>query len=241
MILPNPKDAVHRAWLYRILAAFADDSFLMTMLHFKGGTCAAMRELIDRFSVDLDFDLMDPEQAKPVQKHMEKIFSQLGLEIKDQSKIAPQYFLKYPNKPGERNTVQIDVAFPPLKSNRYENVHLIEIDRLMPCQSIPTMFANKLATPLERFKKSHSIAGRDLYDIHAFFLKGFSFDEAVIFEKTGLGVTAFMKKLKKFIVQHVAQIHIDHDLNVLLPVQQFQRIRGNLKNETLMFLSQFYS
>ena len=43
----------------------------------------------------------------------------------------------------------------------------------MRCQTIETMFANKLVSVLDRFEKHHSIAGRDLYDIHQFFLQGF--------------------------------------------------------------------
>ena len=37
MQLPNPKDAKHKAWLYRILSAFYDDPYLASVLYFKGG------------------------------------------------------------------------------------------------------------------------------------------------------------------------------------------------------------
>ena len=57
MILPSPKDALHRGQMYRVLTAIADSSFLSRSLIFKGGTCAAMQGCLDRFSVDLDFDL----------------------------------------------------------------------------------------------------------------------------------------------------------------------------------------
>ncbi len=32
MFLPNPKDAIHKAWLYRILMAIADDLLLAQCL-----------------------------------------------------------------------------------------------------------------------------------------------------------------------------------------------------------------
>lgn len=51
MILPQPKDAVHKVWLYRILAGIFDSAFLADVLAFKGGTCAAMLGYLDRFSV----------------------------------------------------------------------------------------------------------------------------------------------------------------------------------------------
>jgi len=42
MILPNKNDAIHKAWLYRVVEAIADDRFLAQTLYFKGGTCASM-------------------------------------------------------------------------------------------------------------------------------------------------------------------------------------------------------
>ena len=87
MILPNNLDAIHKAWLNRVLTAITDNAHLVTLLRFKGGTCAAMRGLIERFSVDLDFDLIEPEKNKEVQLEFEKIFKKLDLEIKDKSHI----------------------------------------------------------------------------------------------------------------------------------------------------------
>ncbi len=62
MILPDRKDAIHRAWLFRTLSAIYDDVFLTNVLYFKGGTSAAMRGLLDRFSVDLDFDFVGDDK-----------------------------------------------------------------------------------------------------------------------------------------------------------------------------------
>lgn len=239
MILPHNKDAIHKAWMYRLLVAIADDAFLVTHLRFKGGTCAAMREFIDRFSVDVDFDLIDENKIREVQTHLEKIFKKLGLGIKDKSQKAPQYFLRYPLDGSEnmRNTLKLDIAFPPPKNNTYELVRLDEIDRIMNCHTIETMFANKLTTPLQRFEQHGSIAGRDFFDIHTFFLRGYSYNEKVIFEKTEKSPSQLIQILKKFIEQRVTQTHIDEDLNTLLKPDDFKKIRKVLKPEVLMFLA----
>src|SRR5665647_3161961 len=177
MITPKAQDAKHKAWLFRLLSAIADDAYLVGVLYFKGGTCAAMQGFLDRFSVDLDFDYLGKkEDIADVQKKMEEIFEKLGLEIKDKSKKVPQYFLRYDSKPGERNTLKVDISFPPPESNKYESVEIIEIDRIMHCQTIETMFANKLVALIERYEKNRSIAGRDLYDVHHFFMQGFRYD-----------------------------------------------------------------
>ncbi|MBI1870318.1 MAG: nucleotidyl transferase AbiEii/AbiGii toxin family protein [Chlamydiae bacterium] len=73
MLLPHPRDAVHKAWLCRILTALADDIELLKFLRFKGGTCAAMLDYLDRFSVDLDFDLEGTKnQFAAIRKRLER-------------------------------------------------------------------------------------------------------------------------------------------------------------------------
>jgi predicted nucleotidyltransferase component of viral defense system len=233
MLLPHARDAVHRAWLLRLLSAIADDRALMTMLRFKGGTCAAMRTLLDRFSVDLDFDLLAIEQIPEARERLETIFSRLRLQIKDRSKTVPQYFLRYDTGQGLRNTIALDITVPPPRSNEYEAVRLTDIDRFVTCQTVATMVSNKLVTPLDRFAKHKSIAGRDIYDIHHFLQRGYAWNAAVIEERTGKSIKAFMAELATFIEKRVTQTVIDQDLNTLLPPEQFRHIRGVLKEETV--------
>jgi hypothetical protein len=237
MILPSAKDAKHKAWLFRLLSAICDDSFLAENLYFKGGTSAAMRNLLDRFSVDLDFDFVGKKDELPkARKKLEKMFKELGLEIKDSSKNTVQYFLKYPASSGERNTLKIDATFPPPKANEYEPVRLIEIGRIAYCQTIETMFANKLVALIERFEKNKSIAGRDLYDVHYFFLNGFGYGEKIILERRKKKPKIFFKELVKFIKNHINQTIIDQDLNTLLPPKKFSQMRKTIQQETIVFL-----
>ncbi len=237
MILPQAQDALHKAWLYRLLAAIYDDSELAQFLYFKGGTCAAMLGYLDRFSIDLDFDFMGQEKNVPlVQKRMEKIFKQLDLKIKNKSQKTPQYFLKYPRPDKGRNTLKIDVTFPPPQANQYEAKRFQDIDRIIYCQNKETMFANKLVALIERSKKGQAIAGRDLYDIHHFFLKGFSYDPKVIKERTNQEPIDFLGQLIRFIEKEITEKVLTQDLNVLLAYEQFKKIRKHLKPETLMFL-----
>ncbi|NTU67145.1 MAG: nucleotidyl transferase AbiEii/AbiGii toxin family protein [Candidatus Moranbacteria bacterium] len=237
MQLPQPKDAKHKAWLYRILSSFYDDAHLSSILYFKGGTCAAMLGILDRFSVDLDFDFVGKEKdLDATRKRMESIFSDLGLEIKDKSRRIPQYFLRYPSGDGERNTLKIDVSFPHPKSNKYEARRFSEIDRIITCQTSETMFANKLVALMDRYDKKKSIAGRDVYDIHHFFESGLRYDADVIKERTGGSVRMFFKKLIVFIDKHVTDELISQDMNVLLSYAKFRIIRKTLRQETLMYL-----
>jgi predicted nucleotidyltransferase component of viral defense system len=237
MILPSRKNAVHKAWLYRLLIELYDDPLIAGNLCFKGGTCAAMLGWLDRFSVDLDFDYVGTKKNLPaVRKNMEQIFSRMGIEIKDKSKAAPQYFLRYPAPAGAKNTIKIDTTFPPVKANVCKPVRFSEIDRIISCQTIETMFANKLVAPIDRWEKRERLAGRDIYDIHHFFLRGFSYNTAVIEERRKTSVAAYLKKLEKFIEKYYTEKIIDQDLNLLLAPDKFRQARKIVKRETLMLL-----
>ncbi|MDO9231197.1 MAG: nucleotidyl transferase AbiEii/AbiGii toxin family protein [bacterium] len=237
MITPTAKDAEHKAWMFRLLSALFDDAFLSTVLYFKGGTCAAMRGFLDRFSVDLDFDyISEKEEIKKVQEKMEEIFQKLGLEIKDKSRNVPQYFLKYPTSASGRNTLKIDICFPVPQFNQYESAQLEEIDRIVNCQTRETMVANKLVALINRFEKNGRIAGRDVYDVHYFFWNGFRYDAKIIEDIRKCSIEKFFEDLVVFVEDKITQEIIDQDLNMLLSNDNFQMIRKILKQETLMML-----
>lgn len=235
MIIPNKNDAIHKAWLYRILECVADDSFLPTVLRFKGGTCALMLGWLDRFSVDLDWDYAgDSKQIVATRAALERIFATLGLTIKDSSKRGIQYFLRYPGE--GRNTIKIDTAWPLLTANQYAPQRLSEIDRILTCQTIKTMFAHKLLALIGRSEAGGRIAGRDVYDIHCFFMRGYRYSADVIREGSGLGVVDFLEKLSAFVEREITDRIISEDLNYLLPTRQFQLIRKVLKREVLTLI-----
>ena len=53
----NQQRAYHKAQLYRLLIRLLDNQKIASDIFFKGGTCSSMLGFLDRFSVDLDFDL----------------------------------------------------------------------------------------------------------------------------------------------------------------------------------------
>lgn len=237
MILPHPKDALHKAWLYRVLSSIYDDAFLAQFLFFKGGTCAAMLGYLDRFSIDLDFDFVGERKTlSETRARLERVFHSLGLTIGDKSKTVPQYFLKYTAEQSSRNTLKIDTTIPPPKTNQYEPKRFHEIDRIITCQTLETMVANKLVALIDRYQKKEALAGRDIYDIHHFFLKGFRYNKEVIRERTGKNMPEFFAELIAFIEKYITEEILTQDLNPLLPYEKFSRIRKALKQETLMLL-----
>ncbi|MEK7163658.1 MAG: nucleotidyl transferase AbiEii/AbiGii toxin family protein, partial [Patescibacteria group bacterium] len=123
------------------------------------------------------------------------------------------------------------------KSNVYEPRYLAEIDRVVNCQSLETMFANKLVAVQDRWLKRKKIVGRDIYDIHHFFYRGYSYSPDLIKERTGMEPLKYLEWLGEFIDGKLTNQIIDEDLNMLLTHEQFQNTRKSLKQEVLMFLT----
>lgn len=238
MVNITQKRAYHKAQLYRLLIKLLDNPNISHNIFFKGGTCSLLLGFLDRFSVDLDFDLKKGADKEKLRKELHFVFKELDLTVKDESKEALQFFLKYKAKEGERNAIKLEILDNPFKEIDYKAQYLKDIGRTAICQTIESIFANKLVALTDRYKKRKSIAGRDIYDIHYFFSHGFSYKKGIIEERTNKSCLAYFKELKKFIKDKITQKTIDQDLNFLLPYKKFDVIRKTLKTETLMFIEE---
>ncbi|MFO7625027.1 MAG: nucleotidyl transferase AbiEii/AbiGii toxin family protein [Anaerolineales bacterium] len=236
MIDLRSEDLLHRSYLHRLLMEIVDQPSLAQNLAFKCETCAAMLGYLDRFSVDLDFDVLNPGKEVEIRAAFHQIFSQLGLSVTLEFDQALFFQLRYPSSPGKRSTLKISASTQVPRANQYKVQYFAEIDRLVNSQTIETMFANKLVALTDRHTQHKTIAGRDLYDIHHFFTQGYAYRGAVILERTGLEPRQHFVELIAFIKKHVTQKIVNEDLNSLLPPAKFQQIRKILIPETLWLL-----
>jgi len=231
------EDILHKSYLNRVLMEIIDRPPMAHNLAFKGGTCASMLGYLDRFSVDLDFDILKNADETVLRAEFHQVFDHLGLKITGEFDKVLLFQLRYPNDPGKRNTLKVSGSNLVVKANQYKVQYFTEVDRLMNSQTIETMFANKLVAVTDRFELHKTIAGRDIYDIHHFFVQGYSYHGPVIYERTGLETRDYFGKLIDFINKNVNQTVINEDLNTLLPNNRFQQIRKILIPETLSLLS----
>lgn len=236
MILPKAEDAIHKAQMYRILSDLLDDPIICQNVFFKGGTCASMLGFLDRFSIDLDFDVKRNINKKIIDVKLRKIFKGLGLVVAKKSKGSLFYVMKYETPKHTRNSIKLSFIDYPIKSNIYASLYLTEINRFAICQTKETMFGNKLVAVTDRYKKYHALAGRDIYDVHHFFLQGYHYQEKIIVERTGKKVTDYLQELIDFIQRKVSEKVISEDLSFLLPYDKFKLMRKVLKTETMLFL-----
>ena len=236
MLNIRPEDSIHKSHMNRLLIEIIDHPVLSDNLAFKGGTCAGMLGYLDRFSVDLDFDVLKQVNEAPLRQAFQRIFDDLSLEVAEELDNVLMFRLRYPSEPGKRNNLKISASSLIVAANQYRVQYLPEVDRMMTCQTVETMFANKLVALTERYNLHGTIAGRDIYDIHHFFVHGHAYTPQVILERTGCTPQVYLSKLSTFINTHVTQTIINEDLNTLLPYKQFQQIRKVLIPETLACL-----
>ena len=232
----RPEDIIHKSHLHRLLMEIVDQPLMAQSLAFKGGSCAAMLGYLDRFSVDLDFDVLKNTDEAVLRKVFHQVFEQIGFRVILEFDKTIFFQLRYSSNPGKRNTVKVSASSMRVNSNQYKVQYFPEIDRLINSQTIETMFSNKLVAVTDRYAQHNTLAGRDIYDIHHFFVNGYGYHSEVIRERTGLAPLDYMSRLIDFINKHVTQTIINEDLNSLMPNQQFQRIRKILIPETLSLL-----
>ncbi len=156
----------HRDIMYNILIdIFSSD--LSKYLAFKWWTACYFLYWLDRFSTDLDFDLI--VENENIDKQMVEILKKYW-EVK-----IWKYDLKLSYWKDDVN-IKIDINRNIWKNNEYEIVNFYWTD--IKIQSKSTIFANKLVVLIER------MANRDIYDIYFFFKNSFDINEKIILERT---------------------------------------------------------
>ncbi len=236
MKVPHQQDILHKLALYRLLGSLLDDPLVATSIFFKGGTCAAMLGYLDRFSVDLDFDLLDKSKKMELRLVLSQIFKDLDYMVKDESQQHLQFFLKYSDKTNQRNTLKLEITDLVSSKNEYQRVHLVELDRYCQSQTVETMFANKLVALKARWEKTGSIAGRDVYDVHHFFEEGFDINRAVVEDLRGCPFNDCLRELADFVEKEITDKLLFEDLNPLLPTKKMRQAVPKLKKETIILL-----
>jgi len=236
MILPRSQDAVHRGQMFRLLIEIVDNKLLSHSLVFKGGTCATMLGFLDRFSVDLDFDLLPIADIKKVKSELSKIFVNLGLTIKDESAREVQYKLGYKALENQRNTLKLDVVGLVSADDVVEIKLLSDIQRYMKCQTVETMFSHKLIALKDRYNKHNKVAGRDVYDIYHFFISGYRYNPKIIEARVRVSVKEYLLDLIEFLQTIVTDEVITQDLNMLLDYKSFNQVRKSLRVELISIL-----
>lgn len=217
----------HRTILFQILKDIYSDTTLAPYLGFKGGTAALLFYGLDRFSVDLDFDLLADDEEDRVFIRIGQIIEKYG-QIKEsyQKRFNLFYLLSY--RKGEQQ-IKVEINRRQFGSS-YEIKTLLGVSMLVMVQ--PDMFAHKLVAMSERLSKT----SRDLYDVWYFLTKNFLLNEDIVTARTNL----ILKQLVTNCIDQIEKIpdrSILTGLGELLNPSQKDWARTKLKGETISLLT----
>lgn len=164
----------------QILSLIFKDKDLCKVMALKGGTSLMFFHNLNRFSTDLDFNLLEPEKLDLVYDKVRAILTRFGT-IDDEAKkmYGPVLVLNYGK--GERMLkVEISIRqFP----NHYEILSLAGSEiRVM---TMPDMFAHKLCAMGER------LSPRDIFDVYFFLQNHTEINEEIVTLRTGKSISEY--------------------------------------------------
>lgn len=219
---------IHEEKMREILSDLFASS-IADFLAFKGGTLVYLVYQLDRFSTDIDVDIVDLNQEDKIIEYMRELLTRLG-EIKNETlgKNLHRRIFRYDEK---SMNIKIELNKRVWRSNTY---HLQNIDSIaIHCMTPDCIFANKLVALSERRYP------RDLYDIYFFFRQNFPINETLITERTGLSLKYFLHKLNKDLPAHFSETTILTGLGEVLTDQQKIWVKINLLKEIHQALKEF--
>jgi predicted nucleotidyltransferase component of viral defense system len=221
--------AIHKNILVQILIDIYSDTTIAPYLGFKGGTAAYLFYGLERFSVDLDFDLLDESQENHVFEQVEKIVRKYGV-VKDawRKRFNLFFLLSYEDKIDHGQNVKVEINRKPLGS-RYEVRAFNGISMLVMVQE--DMFANKLLAMHERLGE----ANRDIFDVWFFSKNNWDLNKEIVEKRAGIPYRQFLEKciseLEKMNDQNILS-----GLGELLNEKQKAWVKSRLKLETILQL-----
>ncbi len=218
----------HRLVMAQILKDIYSDISIASLLGFKGGTAAYLFYDLPRFSVDLDFDLLDDSESNRelVFEKVRNIVSKYG-EIKDEQQKFATIFFALSYAAGEH---QIKVEINTRKTGAsFEMKNYFGIPVLVSAKN--SMFSAKLVALMNR----KEFAARDLFDVYFFLKNNWDTDEKVFAVYDIASEKEYIKKCISFI-EDVPENTLLKDLGELIDEKQKAFVRTKIKSDTIFLL-----
>jgi predicted nucleotidyltransferase component of viral defense system len=217
---------VHKNILFQILKDIYTDTSIAPFLAFKGGTAAFMFYELDRFSVDLDFDLLDETKMDEIHERIGNIIKQYGTIKESSTKRFNLFFLlSYEEK---AHNIKVEINRRSFGS-RYEIKTYLGVSMLVMVRE--DMFAHKLMAMYERIDKT----SRDIYDVWFFLHKNWPINKAIVEQRAKM---PFKQLLEKCIamLEKLPDRRILQGIGELLTDRQKDWAKAKLRSETIFLL-----
>jgi predicted nucleotidyltransferase component of viral defense system len=215
----------HEIAMKRLLLDIFSNPKLKTELAFKGGTCLYFFHKLNRFSTDLDFNLISNDLSA---NEIEKIINTAKLEIVDSMNKSNTWFwaVSY-----GKNTVKIKIE---ISKRDYPDTYEI-IDYLgikLKIMSKDCMFAHKLCAISDR----KTMQNRDLFDALFMFKNNYSINPEIIKLRTGKDTKAYFAFLIDYIKANVNSNKILDGLGEVLDPSLKSYYKKNLLPDLILEL-----
>lgn len=185
------RNAIYEVMQQITLAGLYRGSFF-NKAAFYGGTCLRIFHKLDRFSEDMDFSLLAPDESFKLEAYFPSIteeFTTLGREIiitqKDKSKFSKveSAFLKdntevfnvsFQTEKSFKIKIEVDIQ-PPLKFQTEQKLLIRPYSFMTRCFTLPDLYAGKMHALVFRTWKTR-VKGRDWYDFEWYVRNGIPLD-----------------------------------------------------------------
>jgi predicted nucleotidyltransferase component of viral defense system len=219
----------HKFFLTQILKDIYSDIELANCLGFKGGTALMFFYDLPRFSVDLDFNLLDPAKEKTVYEKVRKILLKYGKIFDEAMKFyGPIIVLDY--GVGERK-LKVEISNRQW-NDRYEIKNLLGIN--MQVMIAPDMFAHKLCALLDRGE----VTNRDIFDSWFFMQKRTPINKDTVETRMEMPLPDYIQKCINHL-ESMSDRGMLNGLGELMDEDMKKFVRSKLRTETI-FLLRFY-
>lgn len=216
----------HKNILLKMLKDIYSDTKLGSSLGFKGGTAAFFFYNLERFSVDLDFDLLDEKKESYVFDKIEKIAKKYGkIKQKDKKRNTLFFLISYEE---EFTNIKIEINLRNFGSN-YEVKSYLGIP--MKVMVKEDMFAHKLVAMHERMGD----ANRDIFDVWFFLKNNWPINKGIVKDRTDLSFSKFLD-LCIVNLEELPNKNILSGMGELLDSSQKDWVKKSLKEEVIFNL-----
>ncbi len=173
----------------KILLQLVSNKALSAKLGFKGGTTLYLFDELDRFSTDLDFDLIGEGGEKEIMM-IDKIVRK-NLTVTDKKTKRFTWFWQGSYEKG-MSKIKVEV-----NTRHFENEYEIREYRGYSVLVMKSeyMLAHKLCAVLDRKK----LQNRDLYDVWWMLSKGYEVKERIVEERMGVSMKEYWGKMLKMV------------------------------------------
>lgn len=219
----------HKYFLLQILKDIYSDIELANLLGFKGGTALMFFYDLPRFSVDLDFNLLDKTKEELVYGKIRKILLNCG-NIFDEAIKFYGIIIVLDYGIGERK-LKIEISNREY-NNHYEIRNLLGIN--IKVLTLPDMFAHKLCALLDR----NELTNRDIFDCWFFLQQKSPINATIIEERMKISLKDYTQKCIDTI-EMMSDKGLLNGLGELTTPEMKNFVRTKLRTETISLLRFF--